>query len=371
MTRRTEGPRVETWRQHPADPPQSRTDAEESARRGGGDSGGGKVETEWRQQALSIPFLPSRFPAVRPAPPHPVAAADRRMAGPLLAVPRLASAIRGAMGFPARTAGRAAAVAWAPAVLVAAEPLPGSPAGKAAGAAVLTHPAFARPAVLNVRKPGPKSGAVSLAQERRRRLAEAARQAELHRAPPHAVTAASAAAQALPGNARFAADVSAMARGLVAGSGICSQPAMLEAALIAAALTVLESRMRRSGATMEAPQHVRQFLALHMAEREREAFGVLFLTARHALIEFNVMFEGSLTQTSVYPREVVKRALALNAGAVILAHNHPSGEPEPSRDDELLTQALRQALALVDVRVIDHVIVGRLRAVSMAERGMI
>lgn len=122
---------------------------------------------------------------------------------------------------------------------------------------------------------------------------------------------------------------------------------------------------------MDSPQQVREFLALHLAERECEAFGVLFLDSKHALIEFVVMFEGTLSQTSVYPREVTKRALALNAAAVILAHNHPSGDPEPSVQDEHLTGVLRHALALVDVRVIDHVTVGRLRAVSMAERGML
>jgi DNA repair protein RadC len=83
------------------------------------------------------------------------------------------------------------------------------------------------------------------------------------------------------------------------------------------------------------------------------------------------MFQGTLTQTSVYPREVLKRALALNAGAVILAHNHPSGVAEPSRADEFLTSTLKNALALVDVRVLDHLVVGRGVVVSMAERGLL
>jgi DNA repair protein RadC len=145
----------------------------------------------------------------------------------------------------------------------------------------------------------------------------------------------------------------------------------VEAQTVAAALAVLDARLRRPGAVMDSPGRVRQFLALHLAERTSEGFAVLFLDGQHAVIEFAVMFEGTLTQTSVYPREVVRRALALNAGAVILAHNHPSGNPEPSRADEYLTASLKQALALVEVRVLDHIVIGRLSAVSMAERGMV
>jgi DNA repair protein RadC len=100
-------------------------------------------------------------------------------------------------------------------------------------------------------------------------------------------------------------------------------------------------------------------------------FAVLFLDSQHRLIVLEPMFRGTLTQTSVYPREVVKRALALNAGAVILAHNHPSGAAEPSRADEYLTQTLKAALALVDVRVLDHLVVGRGRVTSFAERGLL
>ena len=95
---------------------------------------------------------------------------------------------------------------------------------------------------------------------------------------------------------------------------------------------------------------------------------MLFLDAQQRLLRFDEMFRGTLTQTSVYPREVVRRALALNAGAVILAHNHPSGVAEPSRADEFLTQSLKSALALVDVRVLDHFVVGRGQIVSFAER---
>jgi len=100
-------------------------------------------------------------------------------------------------------------------------------------------------------------------------------------------------------------------------------------------------------------------------------FGVLFVDAQHRLTAFEVLFRGTLAQTSVHPREVVRRALSLNAAAVVLAHNHPSGLAEPSRADEMLTSALKQALALVDVRVLDHVIVARGCTVSFAERGLL
>ncbi|OYU82495.1 MAG: DNA repair protein RadC [Burkholderiales bacterium PBB5] len=119
------------------------------------------------------------------------------------------------------------------------------------------------------------------------------------------------------------------------------------------------------------PSLVREYLVRHFHGYEAEAFVVLFLDCRHRLIAVKELFTGSLTQTSVYPREVVKHALALNAGAVILAHNHPSGTTEPSRADEFLTQTLKSALALVDVRVLDHVVVGGSTSLSMAERGLI
>lgn len=121
----------------------------------------------------------------------------------------------------------------------------------------------------------------------------------------------------------------------------------------------------------DSPQRVKDYVALQLAGREAEAFAVLFLDAQHRLLRLEELFHGTLAQTSVYPREVVRRALALNAAAVILAHNHPSGVAEPSRADELLTQSLRAALALVDVRVLDHLVVGRGQVVSMAERGLL
>lgn len=127
----------------------------------------------------------------------------------------------------------------------------------------------------------------------------------------------------------------------------------------------------RAAPVFDAPDKVKDFVALHLAGRGQEVFAVLFLDSQHRLISLEEMFQGSLSQTSVYPREVARRALALNAGAVILAHNHPSGVAEPSRADEFLTQTLRQALQLLDVRVLDHLVVGRGQVVSMAERGLV
>lgn len=119
------------------------------------------------------------------------------------------------------------------------------------------------------------------------------------------------------------------------------------------------------------PAKVKDYLRLQLAERDHEVFAVLFVDAQNRLIRCEEMFRGTLTQTSVYPREVLKRALDLNAAAVILAHNHPSGAAEPSRADEFLTQSLKSALQLVDVRVLDHLVVGRAGVVSFAERGLL
>jgi DNA repair protein RadC len=118
------------------------------------------------------------------------------------------------------------------------------------------------------------------------------------------------------------------------------------------------------------PQRVKDYLQMRLGALPHEVFAVLFLDAQQRLIACEEMFRGTLTQTSVYPREVVKRALELNTASVILSHNHPSGVLEPSRADELLTQTLKSSLQLVDVRVLDHVVVGRTGALSFAERGL-
>ncbi|MGE4243526.1 RadC family protein [Ramlibacter sp.] len=119
------------------------------------------------------------------------------------------------------------------------------------------------------------------------------------------------------------------------------------------------------------PEAVKDYLRMHLGHRPHEVFAVLFLDSQSRLIATEELFRGTLTQTSVYPREVVMRTLHHGAAAVVLAHNHPSGSVQPSRADEVLTQALTAALALVDVRVMDHVIVAPGGAFSMAERGML
>jgi len=119
------------------------------------------------------------------------------------------------------------------------------------------------------------------------------------------------------------------------------------------------------------PGAVKQYLQLHLAAKDHEVFAVLFLDAQNRLVAMEELFRGTLTQTSVYPREVVMRALHHQAASVVLSHNHPSGTVQPSRADEALTQTLKAALALVDVRVLDHVIVTRGDSLSMAEKGLL
>jgi len=127
----------------------------------------------------------------------------------------------------------------------------------------------------------------------------------------------------------------------------------------------------RAAPVFDSPGRVKDYLAMELGQLPQEVFAVLYLDGQHRLLELKKLFYGTLTQTSVYPREVVRHALVLNAGAVVLAHNHPSGVAEPSRADEYLTQTLKSALALVDVRVLDHVVVGQGQVVSMAERGQV
>lgn len=132
----------------------------------------------------------------------------------------------------------------------------------------------------------------------------------------------------------------------------------------------LNEELRRE-CLLSAPSSVRDYLRVYFANQEYESFMALYLDARNRLIEAEELFRGTLTQTSVYPREVVKGALRHNAAAAILAHNHPSGVAEPSGADETLTQALKAALALVDVRVLDHFIIAGADSLSFAERGLL
>jgi len=142
-------------------------------------------------------------------------------------------------------------------------------------------------------------------------------------------------------------------------------------------LAVLELARRamaqqlRERTALADPAAVKHYVQLHLAARTHEVFAVLFLDAQNRLLALEELFRGTLTQTSVYPREVALRALHHQASAVVLAHNHPSGTVQPSRADEALTQTLKAALALLDVRVLDHIIVAPGQALSMAEQGLL
>ena len=176
---------------------------------------------------------------------------------------------------------------------------------------------------------------------------------------------------------RLLADFGGIAGLLNAGSAELQSVKGLGPAKRAELAAVLElarrsmARQLQQRAVFDTPGRVKEYLRLHIARHEHEVFVVLFLDAQSQLLQMEEMFRGTLTQTSVYPREIVKRALKLNAAAVVFAHNHPSGAAEPSRADEYLTQTLKSALALVDVRVLDHLVVGHDDVVSFAERGLL
>lgn len=143
-----------------------------------------------------------------------------------------------------------------------------------------------------------------------------------------------------------------------------------QASVIRLALEVLEVQ-HRPGRTLTDPNATRDYLRLRLGSHEREVFGALFLDSRNRLRKDEVLFRGTLEGASIHPRIVVQHALAANAGAAIFYHNHPSGIPEPSRADRAITRRLRDALALVDVRVLDHLVVGSEGTVSFAERGLL
>jgi DNA repair protein RadC len=137
------------------------------------------------------------------------------------------------------------------------------------------------------------------------------------------------------------------------------------------AMAILEKHLHQPGAVLTSPGAVRDFLKLRLAGELREVFVVIFLDAQHRVIVVEDMFHGTLTQTSVYPREVMRAALDKNAAAVIFAHNHPSGVAQPSSADEFLTRNLKEALQYIDVSVLDHFIVTEQAVLSMAERGLL
>ncbi len=140
--------------------------------------------------------------------------------------------------------------------------------------------------------------------------------------------------------------------------------------VLAAAREILATRMTH-GDVLASPGAVRDYLRLLLRDKQHEVFVVVLLDAQNRVLASEEMFRGTLTQTSVYPREVVKTALGHNAAAVIFAHNHPSGVAEPSHADQLLTTSLKQALALVDIKVLDHFIIAGSAALSFAERGLL
>lgn len=148
------------------------------------------------------------------------------------------------------------------------------------------------------------------------------------------------------------------------------QPAGDDDAIIARALAIVEKRLK-NGVALANAGAARQWLTLRCAGLEHEEFFCIWLDSQNRVIDMESMFRGTLTQTSVYPREVVKHALARNAAGLILAHNHPSGVAEPSYADGMLTRVLKQALALVDVKVLDHFVVAGAAITSFAERGLL
>lgn len=141
--------------------------------------------------------------------------------------------------------------------------------------------------------------------------------------------------------------------------------------IIKEALRIMQRRMsyKTMGDPFESVQQAKDYIRLKLAEREHEVFACFFLDTKHRLIKYVEMFNGTIDKASVFPREVVKEALRLNSSAVIFAHNHPSGMPDPSQSDIHLTRHLTDALALVDVRVLDHIIVGGYDVSSLAELG--
>lgn len=134
------------------------------------------------------------------------------------------------------------------------------------------------------------------------------------------------------------------------------------------ATDLVSDRFRR-GEPMGSPEATRQFLIMNLAERRNEVFGIMFLDSQHQLISIEELFQGTIDSTSVYPRVVVERSLHLNAAAVILYHNHPSGVPEPSSADRHITTRLTESLGMIDVRVLDHLVIAGAQSVSFAERG--
>ena len=141
--------------------------------------------------------------------------------------------------------------------------------------------------------------------------------------------------------------------------------------IIRQAIALLEQRVFKAGPLLDQPQAVKDYLRLKLVAEPNEVFAIVFMTSQHRVLAYETMFKGTLDSTAVYPRVVVQRALELNAGAVIFSHQHPSGCTEPSSADRVLTDRLKAALSLIDVRVLDHIIVGQGTPYSFAESGLL
>lgn len=142
-----------------------------------------------------------------------------------------------------------------------------------------------------------------------------------------------------------------------------------ECEILAQARKILESRVR--GNPLESPDAATDYLRMQLAGYDREMFGCLFLDTRHNVIAFEILFQGTIDSATVHPREIVKRALELNAAAIIISHNHPSGTPEPSQADTAITKRITDACSLIDVRVLDHIVIATGGTASLAARGLL
>lgn len=145
---------------------------------------------------------------------------------------------------------------------------------------------------------------------------------------------------------------------------------MTDQEIIARAIEILEARMKQAD-VLGSPNDARNYLRCRMGDYQREVFAVLFLNTRHRVTDYVELFQGTIDGAAVYPREIAREALERNAAAVILAHNHPSGDPEPSEADRSITIKVQKALALLDIRLLDHIVVSQTGHVSLAERGWV
>lgn len=146
---------------------------------------------------------------------------------------------------------------------------------------------------------------------------------------------------------------------------------MTDDQIIRAALAILESRIISTEGNVRRPEDVRDYVAIKLAGRRHEVFALVLLDTRHNVIEYRELFTGTIDGAAVYPREVVRTVLDANAAAVVLVHNHPSNDPEPSEADRAITRKLAKAMEMIDVRLLDHIVCGAHRTVSFAERGLL